>query len=387
MHVLHIVDSYGGTEVYKNLFMALDSLGIKQTIFVPLNASNHNRIGNHLIDFQVSGSKIIYSTALTSYHKFLYQFKISTILKAITSSINIDEIDLIHAATLCVNGAVAYELNKRYRIPYICAVRNTDMELYYKYFRWRINYFFKIFKGASQVIFICPQYQKKFVQERIPFVYKKDAEKKVMIIPNGVDPLFLNDRVFCSPNLSGAIHVIFASAFVKGKGLKEIILAIAMLRDKGYNIDIKAVGRGLPFRNENKKYLQEIETIANQYDWVYLENYMSKRDLKMLFRGSHIFVMPSKPETFGLVYVEALTQNLPIVYAKGQGFDGYFSEGYIGYHVEAFNVVDIANKIELIITEYNDIVERIARIDLKEQFSWGEIAQKYYNIYKSIVGK
>ena len=55
--------------------------------------------------------------------------------------------------------------------------------------------------------------------------------------------------------------------------------------------------------------------------------------------------------------------------------------------MEAFNVVDIANKIELIITEYDDIVERIARIDLKEQFSWGKIAQKYYNIYKSIVGK
>lgn len=88
MHVLHIVDSYGGTEVYKNLFVALDSLGIQQTIFVPLNVSNHNRIGNHLIDFQVSGSKIIYSIALKSYHKFLYQFKISTILKAITSSIN-----------------------------------------------------------------------------------------------------------------------------------------------------------------------------------------------------------------------------------------------------------------------------------------------------------
>ena len=73
-----------------------------------------------------------------------------------------------------------------------------------------------------------------------------------MNIPNGIDPLFLNDRVFGCQNLSGAIHVIFASAFVKGKGLKEIILAIAMLRDKGYNIDIKAVGRGLPFRNENK---------------------------------------------------------------------------------------------------------------------------------------
>ena len=137
-----------------------------------------------------------------------------------------------------------------------------------------------------------------------------------------------------------------------------------MLRDKGYNIDIKAVGRGLPFRNENKRYLQEIETIANQYDWVHLENYMNKRDLKMLFRESHIFVMPSKPETFGLVYVEALTQNC-LSMPKDKDLMGIFSEGYIGYHVKPLMFVDIANKIELIITEYNDIVGRIARIDLK----------------------
>lgn len=51
-----------------------------------------------------------------------------------------------------------------------------------------------------------------------------------------------------------------------------------------------------------------------------------KKQLREAFSISDIFVMPSKPETFGLVYVEALSQGLPILYAKGEGFDGYFDE-------------------------------------------------------------
>ena len=85
MHILHIANSYGGTEVYKNLFMALDSLGVRQTVFVPLNPNNHNRIGNHLIDFTVKDSKIIYSTVLKKHHRFIYFCKISTITKCIAT--------------------------------------------------------------------------------------------------------------------------------------------------------------------------------------------------------------------------------------------------------------------------------------------------------------
>ena len=83
MHILHIANSYGGTEVYKNLFMALDRLGVRQTVFVPLNPNNHNRIGNQLIDFEVQDSKIIYSTALKKRHKFFYSDKIRTIVHEI----------------------------------------------------------------------------------------------------------------------------------------------------------------------------------------------------------------------------------------------------------------------------------------------------------------
>ena len=76
MHILHISNSYGGTEVYTQLIRALDKIGVRQTIFVPLNPNNRDRKGNYLIKFTVPGSTIIYSTKLKQYHRYLYSLKI-----------------------------------------------------------------------------------------------------------------------------------------------------------------------------------------------------------------------------------------------------------------------------------------------------------------------
>lgn len=105
----------------------------------------------------------------------------------------------------------------------------------------------------------------------------------------------------------------------------------------------------------------------------------------MEVRDSDIFVMPSKPETFGLVYIEALLQGLPIVYARGEGFDGYYPDGYVGYAAESFNVEDIADKIELTIKNYNQITANIAGEELSERFQWSAIAKQYLAIYEAII--
>ena len=55
--------------------------------------------------------------------------------------------------------------------------------------------------------------------------------------------------------------------------------------------------------------------------------------------------MPSFPETFGLVYVEAMSQGLPIIYTKGQGIDGYFEDGKVGYPVNTKDSNDIVKKL------------------------------------------
>src|SRR5690606_848863 len=164
MHILHIANSYGGTEVYTQLIKHLDELGIKQTVYVPLNPNNRNRVGNFLIEFKVKNSKIIYSTKLEQIHRFLLGLKIKTIVSDIEKYIDLKSIDLIHAGLFCTDGSVAYEISKKYSKPYIVAVRNTDVNFYYKKFFWNRSYFNKVLENSKKIIFISHQYKFNFLK-------------------------------------------------------------------------------------------------------------------------------------------------------------------------------------------------------------------------------
>lgn len=89
--------------------------------------------------------------------------------------------------------------------------------------------------------------------------------------------------------------------------------------------------------------------------------------------------MPSKHETFGLVYAEAMSQGLPVIYTRGQGFDGQFEEGEVGYSVQYDSAEEIVDRIKEILNNYktisNNCVEKVDRFD------WDEIARKYIEIY------
>lgn len=387
MHILHISNSYGGTKVYENLYTQLDKLGIRQTVFVPLNAANHSRVGNQMIDFQMEGSKIIYSTVLKPRHRIFYMAKIKAIVKDLKKSVDLESIDAIHASTLCLDGAVAYMLHKELGLPYMCAIRNTDVNNYYKVFKWRKGFFSKILKAANKIVFISPKYKESFLGEIIPADVRKEIEERVMVIPNGVSNVFLENKSKDHKSIGGVLNLIFVAAFYKGKGLVETILAIELLRSKGYKITLNAIGKGLPNRPHDKEYEKQVDALANGKDWVKTQTFKKPEEIIAEMRQANAFVMVSKPETFGLVYVEALSQHLPIIYAKGQGFDGYYPEGFVGFSAQAGNVDSIADAIEKLIGEYSSLSKNVSSLDLDKDFEWNTIAKKYLELYNKILQK
>ena len=386
MKILHITNSYGGTDVYTNLYTAIDTISDDiQWVYVPLGPSSYNRSGNNMIDFNQNESKITYSKLLKSYHSYFYGAKISKCVYDIENKYDLLSIDLIHASTLCFDGAIAFEISIRYGIPYIVAVRNTDVNAYYKKLFWRRNYFYKILNHASKIIFISPKYKDNFLKNHVPEKNCKAIEEKMTVIPNGVNRLFLENRATIQKKISKQKNLLFVAAFYKEKGLIETIKAIESLRNKGYNLTFNAIGKGLPNRPHDKDYIQNVEKLVQGKNWVKLQPFMKPEEIIKEMRKSDIFVMVSSPETFGLVYVEALTQGLPIVYAKNQGFDGFYSEGIAGYSALAGNVESIALAIEKIIINYDVISTNISALNLEKDFKWKNIAAKYIDIYNKIV--
>src|SRR5699024_2595672 len=92
-----------------------------------------------------------------------------------------------------------------------------------------------------------------------------------------------------------------------------------------------------------------------------------------------IFVMPSSHETFGLVYVEAMLQGLPILYTANEGIDGFYPES-IGEKRQTPTVQEIGEKLSVMIENLNGY--SIPAEALKRNHDWAEIAKQYLSIYE-----
>ncbi len=386
MRVLHITNSYGGTTVYTNLYTVIDALSdCEQWVYVPLNSRNHNRIGNMMIDFKNIGSKIHYSILLKGYHSYLYGAKIRTVLKDIVHTFDMTKVDLIHASTLCFDGAVAYELSRNFDIPYIVAVRNTDIHTYYDKLFWKKKYFTKILLNARKVVFISPKYRENFLKHQVHATKRQIISDRTVVIPNGVNKFFLGNKNANDRKRGNELRLIFVAAFYAGKGLVETIRAVERLRAEGMNVTLNAIGKGLPNRPKDTDYINKVESIAKGKDWIKLQPFKTPKEIIEEMRYSDAFIMVSSPETFGLVYVEALTQNLPIIYAYNEGFDGFYKDGFVGYPARAGSVDGIMEAIRKVNDNYDSLVHNIETLNLESDFEWNNIGRKYLNMYKAIL--
>jgi hypothetical protein len=86
--------------------------------------------------------------------------------------------------------------------------------------------------------------------------------------------------------------------------------------------------------------------------------------------------MPSKFDTFRLVYIEALSQGLPILYSKNQGVYGLFNPAIV-LETNPNKNKNIANNIEKMIFNSNEYKENIINLNFNE-FSWKSIFENYY---------
>jgi len=202
-------------------------------------------------------------------------------------------------------------------------------------------------------------------------------EKKSVVIPNGIDQFwidFVEDRKSLNPD---KLHLLYIGSFNKGKNIIGLLKATQLLREKGINVHLNIVGDG------GKDYDKMLKYIDNNKDaYSYHGRITDKESLKQLFRKSDIFVMPSHNETFGLVYIEALSQGLPIVYTKNEGIDGIYDSS-IGEAVDSYDVEDIAKGIERIYIDYpkyNFNPKEIVR-----NHSWDRIATKYFDLYQEVL--
>lgn len=385
MKVLHITNDYSGSIVYKNLVRELDNLGIQQIVYNPVR--EESRVGKNEVAFKTEGSKIIYSAILNyTTDRALYPLKTRKIFRDIQRQVDLKQIDFIHAHTWYTDGGVAYKLSKKYTIPYIVTIRDTDLNLFQKRLKYVQPFGRKILKGAQNVILISASYENKVLGQSSLQVIKLEIINKLKIIPNGVDPYWIGNKGVPKTFTKENLHLLYVGTFVARKNVPLIVETAKELNIE-YNVILTLVGGGGRRTANNKgdgDTLSAIDRAQKEGLKIdFLGAVKEKNKLKEIYNEADIFVMPSKSETFGLVYIEAMSQGTPVVYTKNQGIDGFYKEGYIGYPVDRHTTEEMKNKIKLILLNYENM--SVNCIEEVINYNWKDISMKYISIYNKSI--
>lgn len=369
--ILHIANDFAYSKVHSNLIQQLDKMGVEQIVYCPIRSKDE--YGKN--SFNSNITQIIYSLCIRSWYKFVYHYKRRVLYNDLKSKVDLSSIDVIHAATLFSDGGIAYKAYEEYGIPYVVAVRNTDINDFLPLMKHTYPAGRKILLNASRIYFISEGLKRLFEESSMIRPVFERIKDKFVLRPNGIESFWLSN---IANTASTGHNVLYIGDFTPNKNVSRLIRAVDLVRRTTSYKDtsLVIVGGGRDKRGS-------VESLINKnLDFVEFKGKIfDKKELRAIMHECAVFAMPSIHETFGLVYLESLSQNLPVIYTKNQGIDGLFDDT-IGVSVNPESIEEIISAICRIFdnpTHYNN-----HHVDFK-QFDWTTIADSYYSDYNTII--
>lgn len=229
--------------------------------------------------------------------------------------------------------------------------------------------------------------------------------EKIRIIPNGIDL----QQYRPTPNVEvlraydidpDTPYVLFVGRITRQKGIIHLVNAIKHLRP-GLQVVLCA---GQPDTQEiGEEMTQAVEAARaeGQHRIVWIPKMVPKDDIITLYTHATVFVCPSVYEPFGIINLEAMACETPVVASKVGGIPEIIVHGETGLLVpfEArgevdFEPVDPAQFSHDLATAVNELVNdpaqlermgRASRTRVEERFGWTAVAQQTLDFYRELL--
>lgn len=176
------------------------------------------------------------------------------------------------------------------------------------------------------------------------------------------------------------IVISFVSMNFELKGLDKLLAAVAILKEKKLqkNIKILVAGRG------NIKKFKKIATSLSIESDVFFTGVWQK-NIQNVYFSSDIFVMLSGFDTFGMSVLEAMASKLPVIISNRVGAKDLVVEGKNGFVVNRDDITGVSKKIEILLDdEYRQQMGKHAH-KTASQNTWDDMADKMIVAYEEIL--
>lgn len=278
------------------------------------------------------------------------------------------KIDLIHIHS-AFDAGIAYSISN-IGIPYVITEHSS------RYHRGIINksekvMLPKVFTEASKIITVG-----KGLKEKIG-VYC--ADKTPIIIPNMVKKIDIKN-IRLDENKKK--FRFFSLAFLnKYKGMDVLIKAFSKNKELFDSIELFIGGDG-PEREALENLSKELDLTKN----IFFLGELNREEVKYYMKNSDVFVLASRVETFGVVFIEAMIQGKPVIGTKTGGPDTFITDK-VGLTVEVDNIDELAMAINDIYKKYNSYDKEYIKNYCVDSFSEDIVVNKLKAVYYEVVGE
>lgn len=167
--------------------------------------------------------------------------------------------------------------------------------------------------------------------------------------------------------------VAYVGALMRRKYPEKIVEALVE-KLKNNEINICFIGEGAlssTIKKQIKKYGIE--------DNISLLGHISREQVQQELDSSEYFIMVSRHETFGMVYLEAMAHGCITIASRNEGFDGIIVDGVNGFLCEAGNSEELKTIIDRIESMSKEEKKRIRHNAIKtaQNMTEKKMAEKY----------
>lgn len=165
---------------------------------------------------------------------------------------------------------------------------------------------------------------------------------------------------------------IYIGRLVKYKHVETVIKALASFSDINWKLDI--VGDGA-----EEDYLKQTARKCNCFEKIIFHGRVPRDKVMELLKNSHCFVLVSKGEVFGLVYLEAMAASCVTIGSFGEGIDGVLVDEKNGFLCEPADEEALKKKLQSLFTMDTNRVCELAKNGYQTavEFADSKVAEKY----------
>ncbi len=275
-------------------------------------------------------------------------------------------------------GVVAARLQQRHGIRYVITehrsrfVYNTP-EAKALFLPWHEELLREAFTGASRIITVSPALNNRILH------YVPEKKEHILSIPNMVDTGFFVPAPTQAAG-PGSTFTFFALAHhIRLKGLDTLLEAFALAAQKEQNIRLIIGGHG-PESAALKQQCRDLGLTGQ----VGFTGALNSHQVREQLQQADAFVLPSRFEAFGVVFIEAMACGIPVIAARAGGPESFITPT-TGLLTEPGRPQQLANAMLAMKENVHQYPADSIRQYAIREFSPQAVSAKYLEVYQQIL--